>query len=31
MTILISYMFRYRGDILREYFRLEEYKPNTLI
>ena len=28
---LNSYMFRHRGAIIRELFRTEEYKANTLI
>jgi len=30
LQILISYTFRYRGTILRGYFRTKQYKPNTL-
>jgi len=29
--VLIAYMFRHRGAILRDSFRSEEYKPNRLI
>ena len=31
LTLLISYLFRHQGAILREYFRSDKYQPNTLI